>query len=111
MITVLNNVPVTKMELARSHCHFYPLKDVRRGMLDILEILNRKIKQIRMENKHKQGQIHGYPSCGWAGAVLEKVTRASGQESYAQKVQKRRKSNSRKSVRWSAVTVPCPSRL
>ena len=31
-------------------------------------------------------------ACGWAGAVLEKVTRASGQELYAQKAQKRRKS-------------------
>ena len=30
--------------------------------------------------------------CGWAGAVLEKVTGAPGQELYAQKVQKRRKS-------------------
>ena len=25
-------------------------------------------------------------ACGWAGAVLEKVTRASGQEPYAQQV-------------------------
>ena len=31
-------------------------------------------------------------ACWWAGAVLEKVTRASGQEPYAQKPQKRRKS-------------------
>ena len=31
-------------------------------------------------------------TCGWAGAVLEKVTRASGQEPHAQKAQKRRKS-------------------
>ena len=30
--------------------------------------------------------------CGWAGAVLEKVTGSSGQEPYAQKAQKRRKS-------------------
>ena len=30
--------------------------------------------------------------CGWAGAVLKKVTWASGQEPYAQKAQKRRKS-------------------
>ena len=37
--------------------------------------------------------------------VLEKVTKASGQEQYAQKAQKRLKSNSRKSVRWSAVPV------
>ena len=28
-------------------------------------------------------------ACWWAGAVLEKVTRASGQEPYAQKAQKR----------------------
>ena len=31
-------------------------------------------------------------ACGWAGAVLEKVTRASGQEPCANKAQKRRKS-------------------
>ena len=31
-------------------------------------------------------------ACGCAGAVVEKVTRASGQELYAQKTQKRRKS-------------------
>ena len=30
-------------------------------------------------------------ACRWAGAVLEKVTKASGQELYAQKAQKRRK--------------------
>ena len=33
------------------------------------------------------------------------VTKAFGQELWAQKVQKRQKSNSRKSVRWSAVPV------
>ena len=26
-------------------------------------------------------------ACGWAGAMLQKLTRASGQEQYAQKVQ------------------------
>ena len=50
-------------------------------------------------------------ACGWAGAVLEKVTRASGQELYAHKAQKNRKRNSRKSVRWSALPVPCLGRL
>ena len=30
--------------------------------------------------------------CGWAGAMLEKVTWASGHEPYAQKAQKRRES-------------------
>ena len=32
-------------------------------------------------------------ACGWAGAMLERVTRASGQEWYAQKAQKRQKNN------------------
>ena len=31
-------------------------------------------------------------ACGWVGAVLEKVTRASGKEPYAQKAEKRQKS-------------------
>ena len=31
-------------------------------------------------------------ACGWAGAVLEKVTGSSGQELFAQKAQKGRKS-------------------
>ena len=31
-------------------------------------------------------------ACGWAGAVLEKVTGSSGQELCAQKAKKRRKS-------------------
>ena len=43
--------------------------------------------------KRKQGRYTAtLVACGWAGAVLEKVTRASGQEPYAQKTQKRRKS-------------------
>ena len=32
-------------------------------------------------------------ACGWAGPMLDEVTRASGQEWYAQKAQKRQKSN------------------
>ena len=56
-------------------------------------------------NKNKARYTATLVACGWAGAVLEKVTRASGQEPYAQKAQKRQKSNSRKSVRWSAVPV------
>ena len=54
---------------------------------------------------NKDGYKATLVACGWADAVLEKVTRASGQEWYAQKAKKRRKSNSRKSVRWSAVPV------
>ena len=45
-------------------------------------------------------------ACRWAGAVLEKITRASGQELYAQKSQKHRKSNwSPKGNMWSAIPV------
>ena len=43
-----------------------------------------------LENKAKYTAT--LVACGWAGAVLEKVTRASGQEQYAQKAQKRQKS-------------------
>ena len=42
--------------------------------------------------QNKAGYTATLVACGWAGAVLEKVTRASGQEPYAQKAQKRRKS-------------------
>ena len=41
---------------------------------------------------NKAGYTATVVACGWAGAVLEKVTRASGQEPYAQKAQKRKKS-------------------
>ena len=41
---------------------------------------------------NKAGYTATLVACGWAGAVLEKVTRASGQEPYAQKAKKRRKS-------------------
>ena len=43
-------------------------------------------------NINKAGYTVTLVACGWAGAVLEKVTRASGQELYAQKAQKRQKS-------------------
>ena len=42
-----------------------------------------------MENK--AGYTATLVACGWAGAVLEKVTWASGQELYAQKAHKRQK--------------------
>ena len=42
--------------------------------------------------ENKDGSTATLVACGWAGAVLEKVTRASGQEPYAQKAQKRQKS-------------------
>ena len=44
------------------------------------------------KKRNKAGYTATLVACGWAGAVLEKVTRASGQEPYAQKAKKRRKS-------------------
>ena len=44
--------------------------------------------------KNKAAYTATLVACGWAGVVLEKVTRASGQEPYAHKAQKRQKSNS-----------------
>ena len=40
---------------------------------------------------NKAGYKATLVACGWAGAVLEKVTRGSGQEPYVQKAQKRQK--------------------
>ena len=39
-------------------------------------------------NLEKAGYTATLVTCGWAGAVLEKVIRASGQEPYAQKAKK-----------------------
>ena len=79
--------------------------------------LRRKVRQLLLEltsyaaalkNPHlcsKAGYTATLVACGWAVVVLEKVTRASGQELYAHKAQNAEKVNSRKSVRWSAVPV------
>ena len=40
-------------------------------------------------DKNKAGYTATLVACGWAGEMLEKVTRASGPEPYAQKAQKR----------------------
>ena len=48
-----------------------------------------KTKTKTKTKKNKAGYTATLVACGWAGAVLEKVTRASGQEPYAQKAQKR----------------------
>ena len=40
---------------------------------------------------NKAGYTATLVACGWAGAVLEEVTRASGQKLYAQKAQKCKK--------------------
>ena len=42
--------------------------------------------------KNKAGYTATLVACRWAGAVLEKVNRASGQELYALKAQKRQNS-------------------
>ena len=54
-------------------------------------------------NHNKARYMATLVACGWARAVLEKDIRASGQEPYALNAQKHQKSNSRKSVTWSAV--------
>ena len=41
---------------------------------------------------NKAGYAAAQVACRWAGAVLEKVTRVSGQELYAQKAKKRQES-------------------
>ena len=57
------------------------------------------------ESQNKAGYMDTSVAYGWEGRVIEKVTWAFGQEQWAQKPQKRQNSNSRKSVRWSAVPV------
>ena len=50
---------------------------------DASDMLLRPANPIWSENK--AGYAATLVVCGWAGALLEKVTRASGQEPYAQK--------------------------
>ena len=76
------------------------------GRVSIMNFEATKNTKIDLQ-PNKAGYTATLVNCGWAGAMLQKLTRASGQEQYAQKAQKRRKSNSRKSVRWSAIPVPC----
>ena len=47
------------------------------------------------EKRNKAGYTATLVAYGWAGAVLEKVTRASGKEPYAQKAQKHQKRRKR----------------
>ena len=47
-----------------------------------------KIPSINLKNV---GYTATLVACGWAGAMLQKVTRASGQEPYAQKTHTRPK--------------------
>ena len=52
---------------------------------------DRKEGKERKIERNKAGYTATLVACGWAGAVLEKVTRASGQELYAQKAQKQQR--------------------
>ena len=69
------------------------------------------IETLAKPNHNKARYMATLVTFGWARAVLEKDIRASGQEPYALNAQKHRKSNSRKSDRWSAVPLPCLSRF
>ena len=63
-------------------------------------------QSVHIESKNKAEYTATLVACGWAGAVPEKATRASGQEPYAHKAQKRQKSNrSPKGNMWSAIPV------
>ena len=65
------------------------------------------LTHLNLESKYnKAGYTATLVACGWGGAVLEKVSRATGQELHALKAQKRRKSNkSSKDRTWTAVPV------
>ena len=71
-------------------CTWFGPKYLRKRRLKGEEYEKKNIKS-RIE-MNKAGYTATLVACRWAGAVLEKVIRASGQEPYAQKAQKRRKS-------------------
>ena len=48
----------------------------------------KRCNALQGRKSNKAGYMATLVACGWAGAVLEKVTRASGQEPYAKKAQK-----------------------
>ena len=52
----------------------------------------RKTEKNKRWKINKAGYMATLVACGWTGAVLEKIARASGQELYAQKAQKLLKS-------------------
>ena|ERR1712074_155179 len=71
-------------------CTWFGPKYLRKRRLKGEEYEKKNIKS-RIE-MNKAGYTATLVACRWAGAVLEKVIRASGQEPYAQKAQKRQKS-------------------
>ena len=64
-------------------------KPSRKSFVEISLVLD---LPLGLKALNKVGYMATPVACGWAGAVLEKVTTASGQEPYAQEAQKRRKS-------------------
>ena len=66
-----------------SHTSLFIPMDNLADVLFFMNVLKRNV------NKNKAVYTATLVTCGWAGAVLEKVTWASGQELYAQKAQKR----------------------
>ena len=54
---------------------------------------------------NKAGYAATLVACGWAAAVLGKVTRASWKEPYAQKAQKRQKSKKGTTNRQTDIAV------
>ena len=56
-----------------------------------LYILLQKLSLVKI-TQNKAGYTATLVACGWAEAVLEKVISVFGQEKWAQKAQKRRKS-------------------
>ena len=75
---------------------------------DIKEYLIKRKQRSRLRvRKNKVGYTATQVACGWAGAVLEKVTRASGQEPYAQKAQKRSKKGTNRPTNRPTDTAGC----
>ena len=62
--------------------------------MNLFELLNIDIFDFESVSLilNKAGYTATLVACGWAGAVLEKVTLASGQELYAQKAKNHQKS-------------------
>ena len=72
--------------------HFSRFKLERDGPMDRWKDGQMDIVSYRVACPHNKARYTATLfACGWAGAVLKKVIRASGLEQYAQKAQKRRK--------------------
>ena len=81
---MINNLNV----IALGHCNCRLSYDVD----DYFYSIGPEPACVIQRDKNKAGHTATLVAWGWAGAVLEKVTRASGQEPNAQKAQKRQQS-------------------